>query len=129
NVVSPNFLMELPTFRDAGVVTPVTGQVAVAGDYAFIRSGLASCSPGATAIFSVDLSQIVSPVQGGAIQTPAKLPPVYTSSVVSDGMCGGGGDMVMEYPFLFTAAGQHFRAWSVTNPKVPTPFVDIDLSS
>ncbi len=131
NEVSPNLLFDVPVLRDAGYVGNLSGtQVAIAGDYAYVMAGTNvnfSCpGTGSTVIQPFDLSTVVSPMHGGAIIPNPPGPVSYPPVLVNDEQCAGfPGAIQAEYPFLFTVAGRHFRVWSIANPKVPTPLVDL----
>lgn len=135
NEVSPNLIMEIPILRDAGTgLGGFTGvQLAVSGDYAFMMAGstLPCGAGGYTVVQSFDLSTIVSPVQGGGIFANPPVVTSYPPVVVQDGQCTGNGPgaMVVEYPFMFTAAGTHFRVWNITDPKTPVMMIDKPLGT
>ncbi len=134
NIVSPNLLMDFSVLADGGTTGGVSAtSVAVEGDYAYVfgSTNAGVCALGNTLIQPVSLAYIISQVQGGQIIPGAQpIPQTFAPVKTSDGQCNStlAGDMVVEYPFIFTAAGDHFRVWSLYNTTVPTPIVDMLLT-
>ncbi|MBL9039113.1 MAG: hypothetical protein JNG84_11395, partial [Archangium sp.] len=114
---------------DAGVLTgsPYATSVEVIGETAYVYGGWWT---GYSSITPVALGGIVSPSQGGAVGT-GTLPTVLTTVYSADGQTFSGrpGAMVAEPPYLFTAAGNFFRVWSIAKSPVPELVTSIDLSA
>lgn len=125
NVVSPDLIADIPLAMSTTKRLVVYGHLA----YAFGTTGGCGGSP---VLQPIDLSTLVSAVQGGAIQTSPPGPVALSAQTFADTLdctsVNGGTDLVLDGDHLFTASGSKIRIFKLAVATAPTLVATIDLS-
>lgn len=129
NRVSPSLL------HDVALTMTRAYQIVVHDDLAYVI-GVTGCSTatGDLTLNVVDLSRIVSPVQGGRLDPAAAAPSVIASSTFPDAVdcsaaSSSGISLLVDGPYAYIAAGSKVRVLSLSTPKSPVSIATIDLST